>query len=247
MKCLVSKTIENNQTLFAQVPYKHVYQSYEVLCAAEKAETRAFYFQCLKRPWNLFSMPKFRLYQIWGNDRLLLLAPLRVDGSEANILGHACDMNYTDLLYVDMNASEFSKAVECLFEKLRADGIRTFSCLRLADDSEFLKVMAGNFEKRFDSKSVCIDLGCEGHEKYFSALGKHAKQNVRTAYNRLSRDNHEFQLLTFSMCGYGNSMNSSEGQYYLETCKSLYVERQMAQYGMSNGPLVRLLGAKMGG
>ena len=247
MKCLVSDTIENNRNLFAEIPYRHVYQSYEVLCAAEKAETRAFYFQCLKRPWNLICKPKFRLYQVWKDDKMVLMAPLRIDGDEANMVGHTCDMNYTDFLYGDVSDEDLKGAVECLFGRLKNDGIRSLSCLRLADDSEFLKTIAGCYKVRFDSKSVCIDLGLEGHEKYFSALGKHAKQNVRTAYNRLARDNFGFDLLTFSMCGIGNSMSSQEGQYYLETCKKLYQERQMKRYGMSNGLLIKLLGTKMGG
>lgn len=40
MKCLVSDTVA--ALLFSQIPYKHVYQSYEVLCAVEKQRQELF-------------------------------------------------------------------------------------------------------------------------------------------------------------------------------------------------------------
>ena len=44
-----------------------------------------------------------------------------------------------------------------------------------------------NSEKLSCSECVCINLGSD-YDTYYQSLSKHARQNIRTAYNRLNRD-----------------------------------------------------------
>lgn len=65
------------------------------------------------------------------------------------------------------------------------------------------------------------------HNDYLSFLSKNARQNLRTAYNRLKRDGHTFELRVASQIDHGT----------LSKIMRIYEHRHNARYGVSGGCL----------
>ena len=61
------------------------------------------------------------------------------------------------------------------------------------------------------------------YEDYLSSLSKSTKQNLRTAENRLKRDDRKFELLS--------NLKNSLSDGILQQCIDIYCERQREKYG----------------
>lgn len=70
-------------------------------------------------------------------------------------------------------------------------------------------------------KEICVSIPLKGldYESYFSALSKHQRQNIRTAYNKLCREGIEWQMEEFS-----NSYPIPERQFL--QCQKMYENRR---------------------
>ena len=74
-----------------------------------------------------------------------------------------------------------------------------------------------------------INIEFDSYEDYFQTLSKHAKQNLRTAYNRAERDGKKIELV----CYHGDTKTlrkDSKIRKDLDECMKLYTERQLSSY-----------------
>lgn len=226
---------------FDQVEFGHLYQSYWVLLAVEKVEVRRFIVRCLLRPWRFFdSRPVFRTIAVLDEQsNVVLLAPLECNGSCAKIAGSSQSLDYTDLLYRrNLSQAVKGEAWSALVSYLKAEGFQSLEFKQLVhggDSERYLLEHGATLEST--SQSVSISLRGKSYDEYFASLGKHAKQNVRTAYNRLKRSGYQATLRVFSNVGIGESLGTYFAKKEISRNLWLYVKRQALRYKNGGGVL----------
>lgn len=228
------------------------FQSYSVLRAEEKCNR---YYKLL----SLFTHPILgikrwfcnrRKYRIYAAQSLpvQMLVPLYLDDKGAwHVAGAAFDLDVIDICAAGGSLNEQQACLGEIVSRMRKDGIRTFSFRELPDDSETNVILRGLAARnliqlmnaRESQRSVKIDFGTD-YEMYFSSLGKHARQNLRTAYNRLHRDGKNGAFEFWSSCGLGQDLTSRWGRKVLAECMTVYRRRQLNRYHNS-GLVYRLM------
>lgn len=207
------------------------YQSYDLLCANVRTLRRRHAVKWFLHPWRC-GFPTFKIYSVWAGERCCLVAPFeRVEG-HLQIVGTALDFDECDILWgrVAISAVERQEAFDALLSTLRNEGVRTFTIGQLPEQSPTRWVLPKGSRTLATSRSVCIHLGMEGYEAYWTRLGKHTRQNVRTAYNRLARDKRGFDVVCYSREPFMESLRSYRGALALWRCHWLYCKRQNERY-----------------
>lgn len=239
MTIRIAKGIASAACWFRQVVAEHVFQTFEVMKAVETAERRQFWVQAIKRPWKILTAyPRFAYYSVWDNERIVLLAPFKIQSGVAHVLGDGCEINYVDFLIGEAMDEQLREAVKALFVELKERGVREVQFMHLAESSRIWAVLQNlgyQLEGVRRSISVRIDFSGKDHATYFASLGKHARQNVRTAYNRLTRDAHKFALILFSNSDQWNRLDSVDGCNALLQAHAMYHARQSCVYGLRGG------------
>ena len=122
----------------------------------------------------------------------ILAAPLWIcDVNDRCVLGSAEGFNSTDFLYANLPLCELQQAFDCLMEYLRKEGCSHLHFCFLHDSSittQFLKQYSVSVLYRYVNTHINLDF--DDYSSYVRTLGKHAAQNLRTAYNRIKRDGH---------------------------------------------------------
>ena len=72
-----------------------------------------------------------------------------------------------------------------------------------------------------DVENVAVLLEEEAYDDYFSSLTKHAKQNIRTAYNRISTDQKSYECKLYVVWG----GEKTEKRQLHKECMRVYQER----------------------
>lgn len=116
-----------------------------------------------------------------------IICPLAVDNRKKTVylLGDFSAVGYCDLIY---SAGITNGKMEAVLNALknRYPGF-TWKFNKVNENSALCAYLLCNGEKVSQSECVCISLGCD-YDTYYQSLSKHARQNIRTAYNRLRRD-----------------------------------------------------------
>lgn len=120
-------------------------------------------------------------------DCVQIICPLAIDNrkKEIYLLGDFSAVGYCDLIY---SAEITNEQIDAVFNSLknRYRGY-TWKFNKVNESSALCRYLLCNGEKLSQSECVCISLGCD-YDAYYKSLSKHARQNIRTAYNRLNRD-----------------------------------------------------------
>ncbi len=91
------------------------------------------------------------------------------------------------------------EAFKFWLKELAKDGYERLSWECLRYDSKFHKILVKSGAEVIGSREVMrIFLRTRQHDMYFQSLSKHVRQNVRTAYNRVSREGHIIGFRVFS-------------------------------------------------
>lgn len=115
---------------------------------------------------------------------------------------------------------------------------QVYDALKAISDQEKKKVVVKRFRENFNTHSKlaklaeiepynnCVKIDyTEDYDKYYSSLSKHARQNLRTAYNRLATDGKKYEF-SFHF-GKLNSKNASK-------LKDIYLNRRASKYNNMN-------------
>ena len=218
----------------------HEYQSYSVLAATEHS---LFLQNLIKRPFGYMlnrcrMRERHEVYSVWDREELMMLAPLyRTRLGTWKIAGEHHNLDYQDFLYNPrVEIAKRRDAFNFLMSELAGRGVKEIEIGQLETESEtWENTESYKRRERAESKSVCICLNEKSHEDYFSQLDKHARQNVRTAYNRLRRDKHIIEHRFFSVRGYGEDLRSEIGRRVLSDCRDVYRIRQECRYDHYRG------------
>lgn len=211
------------------------FMSYEFMSIAI---SRLWYYFLFKRAKTLFV-----LFTEDGDSKPIAIVPLiKLHSGKYELFIHLNGFEYSDILSVDSNV-----ATTCL-SILQKDGI-CFDAYWVRSDSIAFEWMAQNYTKRVQIANVAIRFA--SHKSWFDGLSKSVRQNIRTSYNRLSRDNHRYHLLVFrggdkfaSRYDNGDYSTSTTGmrkKSLFDKTMSLYFLRHDERYNVSTSLIKRIL------
>lgn len=122
-----------------------------------------------------------------------MICPLAIDcrKKEVFLLGDFSAVGYCDMIYgPDVADEQFDAIIEAL--KKRYPG-HTLKFNKVNESSALCAYLLHRGESLAQSECVCVSLG-DDYEAYYKALSKNARQNIRTAYNRMNRDGKTFEF-----------------------------------------------------
>ena len=177
-------------------------------------------------PYKLINFYKKRgkvsFFIVIENDVPLIIAPLFKRNKEIFILGGRSGFDFTDLFFSrNCDIEILRSALLYLFEYFKNNGYCKINWQFLAEDSisyKLLKNIGINPLEEIEN----IRISFNNYDFYLSSLRKSVRQNLRTAENRLLRDNLRYELL--------NNIEYPLPRSIVKKCVSIYSDRQKEKY-----------------
>ena len=150
------------------------------------------------------------------------IAPLIVNSTprkHIGILGHGTNAGYLDFIYSDPSF------VSVLYQSI----LKKFPDY----DMDFVFVPQSSpltGEMRITEEFSNYSVNADTYDDWFSGLSKNTRQNIRTSYNRLTKDE-----LTFSLKEY--ERNDPELKRMLYVCNEVYQRRKLVWHGKDSGEI----------
>lgn len=165
---------------------------------------------------------KMAFYVVYDESEPLIIAPIFAKNKIVTVAGTDEFFDYVDLFYrMDVEKGCLKDAFASLMGFFRSHGNSVVRWNYIPEESisrEFLLESKCKF-KPIDNTEISF----LKYEDYLSMLSKSTKQNLRTAENRLKRENKTFKLLS-SLC-------EPIPDEILQQCIDIYCERQREKYG----------------
>lgn len=165
-------------------------------------------------------------YLVTVENKIILIAPLFIRKNEAVVAGTNEWFDFVDFFYSsDASENEIEKAISFLITQMKNEGIKRLHWNWMPNDSaSHIIVGSDGYRKSREEVVDNTTIPFSDYDGYKAALSKSTKQNLRTARNRLIRDNkdHEFQI----------SMMGNIDEKIIEDCLKLYYSRQKTKYGV---------------
>lgn len=123
--------------------------------------------------------------------KIKIIAPLYFKKTKKNyfcfILGSGTESDYLDFVYYkDIEQIDFDTLFDLIHKKY---GDFSFVFERLKEDSKLFNYLKLKNDTKILSKKSCVELQINcSFESYMNSLAKKTRQNIRTAYNRLNKD-----------------------------------------------------------
>lgn len=145
------------------------------------------------------------------------------------LFGYKAGCGYLDAVYSkSMTLKKMEKCFEVLY---RAKGIRDIQVYHVKEDS-----LLGQYilqTQKVIQESVCTTIALpESFDEYNASLSKNSRQNIRTAYNRLEKQEKKHELEIYDASKTPKKLRSS--------LLRLYADRQVLHYKKAGGFLYRL-------
>lgn len=168
----------------------------------------------------------------------VLIAPAKINlvNKTCYIAGSELAFDFVDFLYCENSADLMDEAVSALFEYLKEDHIKHFCIQSLETGS----VSDCALKKLYDSKkyraemsrdiiNVKINFRDKKYDEYIGDLSKHARQNIRTAYNRLVKDGRILEYYEYTP-----QTSAKERKKARDRQTEIYSKRQEKRYAKGN-------------
>ncbi len=219
--------------LYKNNPYMTAYQSYEFLTITGKGWSD-------KRPWVLLGLRE-KNYILYKKGEAIAIAPLLVRRCKnvyyVYFRGTYTSAGHLDFLYrPDWNYSDFEYLLNWIKGSL---GETKFFLDRVSEKSISISFIRKYFQPNENqikmSKCVSIPIK-DNYNNYFNSLSKSIRQNIRTSYNRLNRNDTKMDVVV-----YFNTSIAYEYNVQQEILK-LYCKR-MARKNVRGGPLQHIVGS----
>lgn len=163
-------------------------------------------------------------YVVYDDDDPVIIAPIFKKKKQVTVAGTDEFFDYTDWFYPKKIEKEKLKvAFYTLMNYLKRHGAVYMKWNYVPEESlsrEFLKDFTTTFEQ-VDNTEIPFS----NYSDYFLSLSKSTKQNLRTAENRLKRDNKKYELLS--------NLETNLSADILQKCIDIYCKRQREKYRKS--------------
>lgn len=135
--------------------------------------------------YSLQEKCKYAYYEVKEQDKTVLIAPLSSKQGAYSIIGNMNGMPIYDFIYAPgFSEKDYLEAIETLLAHL--NGKITFNWI--AENSYIYQyAKKTNVESFHEIANVEIDI-LSDYDTYNASLSKNTRQNIRTAYNRLAKD-----------------------------------------------------------
>ena len=158
---------------------------------------------------------------------LAMLEVLKSKGIQAKIAVGLSLGEYTALVYSGILG--FEDGIKLVFAELKRSKIKNIIWKFWEVDSYSFTTIKKlvNVVEINEVKNTRINIGnYDSYDDYWKSLGKHAKQNVRTAYNRLKRENKKIEFKFYD----SNTICENNFCTKLDEFLDLYLVRQSLKY-----------------
>lgn len=215
------------------------YQRCSVLCALERSLKRTVRLHAMAywghRGRTACTGARFRVYVVRDEqNRLVCAAPLQGMGEQSwtVVVGKYIFLDTTDFLYADRPQADLIQAFELVMSRLAADGVRHLTWFYLPESSPVATWLTDSgVVPTAEIPNVCISFPEGDAKAYWSCLSRNARQNLKTAANRMAREGVSARFEFYSACGLGLPLDTSAGRRVLRRCRSVYVRHQAVRYG----------------
>ncbi len=130
-------------------------------------------------------------------DGQVVFVPLSIDRIKKSVylLGDFSAVGYCDLVYnSNITPEVFSSVLAALRQHFKG---YTFKFNKINEKTQFCQYLLSIGQPRLEIECVNLPLGDDANS-YYNMLSKNARQNIRTAYNRLNRDEKSFDFEVIS-------------------------------------------------
>lgn len=162
------------------------------------------------------SLPLFCLFRR-GNETIAIAPLIKNLKGKVSLFGNVNGFNECGILFSDKE-----DLPECI--RLLRSRFGTVRIARIDERSALSQFKGVTFQS---TNNVAIHFG-ESFDPYFSALSSSVRQNIRTAYNRLSKDGHTQNLYVVNQGGH---------RQMFRHIVDLYIKRHSDRYGVTTSPL----------
>lgn len=184
MEVSVTKYSSRNRTVWNQL-----YQSNPALSAYQSPEFMAQFLKTARLgKQRIFMRIEILLCSVDGAS---VICPLAVNGrkKEVYLLGDFSAVGYCDMIYSSgVTDEQFDAVIEAL--KNRYSGY-AFRFDKVNEKSALCSYLLRRQNSLHCRECVCVSLSND-YDAYYMSLSKNARQNIRTAYNRMNRDGRTF-------------------------------------------------------
>lgn len=183
----------------------------------------------------VYSLPgKYKpLYcEVIEDGKTVLIAPLcKHNSGDFGIIGQFNGIQSYDFIY-DSNIGD-EKAQEYLDVLLNYLGCEKIHITNMPETSLIFQVVKGcNIISNVkENSNVCIEFG-EVYDNYYMSLSKHARQNIRTSYNRMNTDSCAWEFKYY--------MRQDIECEVLDSTIDLYCKRHKERYGVTTSKIKKL-------
>ena len=161
-------------------------------------------------------------YTVYEDNVPIIIAPIFKKNDELFVAGGSVGFDFTDLFYssvVDNN--KLLAGMRCLLGYLKTEGFCKLRWDFLAFNSTSIELLnTMGMVPKGEVDNVCIMF--DSYKDYLGGLSKNVRQNLRTAENRLLRENKNYTLL--------NNIEKQLPNEIVEQCVNLYCKRQKEKY-----------------
>jgi hypothetical protein len=173
------------ESLYDNNPYLSPYQEYSFL-------------DIIKKSTNIHNLKEWMAgknvtYLSKINGKIIGVLPLVVNRKrkEINLIGYLCSVGHLDFIYKrDLSYEEFVELLNQLRELYKGYTLHLDRISQFSLTYKYLTSMGVESK----ASSTCVKIDFDTYDNWFSSLSKSCKQNVRTAYNRIIRENKELDI-----------------------------------------------------
>lgn len=176
---------------------------------------------------NLISKRKsnIKLFTLYDNKKPIFIVPVSLEEKNVRLLGSSEGLEFTEIVHSISNASDYSYYLNCMLSYFKNNGYNFFIWDFVPNYS-----LANNYLKEHSIKTDMINYvrlripAANKYDDYYHSLSKHARQNLRTAYNRAQK-----QSLSINFRFFQASDKNFKSAY--NESRKIYLNRQKLKYG----------------
>ena len=188
----IDKLKQNWERLYGENKVLFPYSSYEYNYIISKY--KYYKLDALKEDSN------FYVYKDSSN-KIKVIFPLTIKGDIIILFGdNVSGAGHLDVIYGnDTNYNDFAGAFKELRERFEGKKLEIH---KLNESSNFLEFLKGT--DLFDDINISVERECvkivfaDDYDEYYKTLSKSVRQNIRTSYNKMNKNNIVFELKVFS-------------------------------------------------
>lgn len=136
-----------------------------------------------------------KVYEVYDGEKLVCIFPALVNNDVLELAGVAQGLSNLSPIYFNCS-KDITSALAFLFADLKCKEIRIDRVLEGSYSATLLENLSGYIINKtlIENVRICFD----SYDEWFSSLRKSVRQNLRTAYNRMDKDESTFRVNLFT-------------------------------------------------